>query len=108
MATVAITEASIIRGDLADRIERIAGDARLAASGELYRQVEAVRSIAIAGRLLPLARLAGGLRDALADGGRGAAARPWLDAMRESLGVDAQDEATARAFVASVGIRLAG
>ncbi len=108
MATVAIIEPSITRGDLADRIERIARDARLVPTGDLYRQVEAVRSIAAAGRLLPLARLAGGLRDALADGGGRAAVRPWVDAMRESLGVDAQDEATARAFVASVGIRLAG
>lgn len=108
MATAAITDPLTLHAELAARIEQIAREARRLPLAELCRRVDAVRNLAVARRLLPLARLAGGLRDALAEGGRGTATAPWLDAMRESLRADAQDEATARAFVASVGIRLAG
>ncbi|TVV75638.1 hypothetical protein [Sphingomonas solaris] len=108
MATAAPAESMTIAAELQARIDQLARDSRMLSVGELCRRVDAVRNIAAARRLLPLARLAGSLRDALAEGGRGTPMTPWIEAMRESLGHDAQDEATARAFVASVGVRLAG
>lgn len=108
MATAAPNPALTITDELRARIDQLDRDHRLLSVGELCRRVDAVRNIAEAGRLLPLARLAAGLGEELARQGRGATVRAFTDAMRESIGHDVQDEATARLFLASVGVRLAG
>ncbi|WP_156680185.1 hypothetical protein [Sphingomonas profundi] len=108
MAIAAAEDRLTLIDELRARIDQLDRDARLLSIGELCRRVDAVRNIAGAARLLPLARLAGGLRDALAREGRGASVRTWTDVMREAIGHDAQDEATATAFLTAVAARLAG
>lgn len=108
MATAAPDDGMTMKQELRARIDQLDRDARLLSVGELGRRVDAVRNIATATRLLPLARLAGALGDALAREGRAAVVRNWTDAMRESISHDAQDEATAGLFLASVSVRLAG
>lgn len=97
-----------IRRDLCAAVDELERDFRQLSIGELCGRVYRVRHTARAGDMVPVGRLAGALGDALAQGGRGAAIRPYLDAMREALGCDVQDEATARAFLAAVSVRLAG
>ena len=108
MATAAPEDRTSLIDELGARIDQLDRDARLLSIAELCRRTDAIRNIAAAARLLPLARLAGALRDALAQEGRGASVATWTAAMRESIGHDAQDEATASLFLASVGMRLAG
>jgi hypothetical protein len=108
MATAAPIHDASLTDELNARIDQLDRDARLLSIGELCRRVDAVRNIAAAARLLPLARLAAALRDTLARDGRGTQVAAWTTAMRESIGQDAQDEATAATWVAAVGSRLAG
>lgn len=97
-----------VREELAARIAQLDRDFKLLSIGELCRRADLIRQIARAERLEAVCRLAAGLGDALARGGRTAPVRPWLDALREALASDAQDESAARAFMAAVGVRLAG
>ncbi len=108
MATAARDDYTTMADELRARIDQLDRDARLLSIGELCRRVDAVRNIAATSRLVPLARLAAGLTDALAVDGRGVSVRTWTATMREALAHDAQDEATAGLFLASVGVRLAG
>ncbi len=108
MATAAPEDRTTLLDELSARIDQLERDARLLSISELCRRVDAVRNIAGAARLVPLAPLAGGLRDGLARDGRGASVATWTAAMRDSMRHDAQDEKTASLFLASVGMRLAG
>jgi hypothetical protein len=108
MARAATDDRMTIIADLRGRIDRIDREGRTLSLRELCHRVAAIGNIARVSGLLPLARLAGSLAEALARDGRGASVRTWTEAMRESIGHDAQDEATARLFLASVGVRLAG
>lgn len=108
MATAAPQTATTLIDELRARIDQLDRDARLLSIGELCRRVDTVRNIAAAAGMLPLARLAAALRDALAREGRGARVHSWTEAMRDSIGHDSQDEATAALLLASVGVRLAG
>jgi hypothetical protein len=97
-----------VKEELAARVGQLDRDFRLLSIGELCRRADLIRQIARANGYEPVSRLAGGLANSLARGGRGAPVRPWLDALGEALVSDAQDEATARAFLASVSVRLVG
>lgn len=108
MATAALEDRIIIIAELRGRVDRIEREARALSARELCHRVAAIGIIARSVGLLPLARLAGSLAEALTRDGRPASIRTWTDAMRESIGHDAQDEATAGLFLASVGMRLAG
>ena len=108
MATAAADDRTTIIAELRWRVDRVDREARGLSIRELCHRVAAIGIIAQSVGLVPLARLAGSLAEALARDGRGAAVRTWTDAMRESIGHDAQDEMTARLFLASVGARLAG
>lgn len=94
--------------ELGARIDQIERDFRALSIGELCRRADMVRQLARAHGREPLAQLAGGLRDALARGQRGTAIHPWLDGMRGALDLVAGDEASTRAFLASVTVRLGG
>ena len=108
MATAAPDDNMTMIAELRGRIDRIDREARTTSVRELCQRVAAIGNIARASGMLPLARLAGSLAEALLRDGRAASVRTWTEAMRESIGHDAQDEATARIFLASVGVRLAG
>lgn len=101
-------EGGAIRDELCARVDQLERDFRLLSVGELGRRADAVRRIARNNDLIAVGRLASGLGDAIAAGGRGAAVQPWFDGLREALGCERQDEAAASAFLASVSMRLAG
>jgi hypothetical protein len=92
--------------ELGARIDQIERDFRALSIGELCRRADLVRQLARAHGREPLARLAGGLRDALAREQRGTAIRPWLDGMRGALGCEVGDEASTGVFLAAVAVRL--
>lgn len=97
-----------IRREICARIDQLDRDFRLLSIGELGRRADAIRQIAYANGFNPVGGLAAGLAEALAQGGRGATARPFLDGMREAACGDRQDDASANLYLAAVGVRLAG
>jgi len=97
-----------MRTELKARIDQLQRDFRLLSTGELCRRADMIRHIADGERLEVVRRLAVGLREAIAAGGRGAAVQPWFDGMREAVSSPMQDDAAARAFLAVVSTRLAG
>ncbi|ARS28649.1 hypothetical protein [Sphingomonas sp. KC8] len=97
-----------VHDELCARIAQLDRDFRALSIGELGRRVDAIRKIARTHGLEPVSRLAAGLGDMLARGGRGPSVRPYLDGLRDAAGCPQQDEATARAFMAAVHLRLVG
>ena len=97
-----------VRREICARIDQLERDFRLLSIGELGRRADAIRHVAQTHRLSAVAALAGGLGEALAEGGRGATVRPFLEGMRDAVRGDRQDEASARSYLAAVGVRLAG
>jgi hypothetical protein len=99
---------TLVRAELARRIDAL--EARLAARGPIGMNAEAASIAGFAGEygLVPVQRLGEGLAVALGEGGRGAAIRPWLELMRDSIGCEAMDERAATGWLASVMVRLAG
>lgn len=97
-----------IRDGLCARIAQLDRDFRSLSIGELGRRVDAIRQIARANGLEPVSRLAAGLGDMLARGGRGPSVRPYLDGLRDAVDCAQQDEATARVYMAAVNLRLVG
>lgn len=97
-----------VKSELCARIDQLERDFRLLSLGELGRRADAVRHIAFANGLSPVAGLASGLCEALASGGRGATIHPYIEGMRDAVCSDRQDAATANSFLAAVSVRLAG
>jgi hypothetical protein len=95
------------RDELGARIGQLERDFRLLSVDELCRRADLVRDLARANGLERLAWLAGGLGDALSRRGRDAEIQPLLAGMREQLGAAPCDEASARAFPASVSASAA-
>jgi hypothetical protein len=97
-----------VKSELCARIDQLERDFRLLSVGELGRRADAVRHIAFANGLSPVAGLASGLCEALAAGGRGATIHPYIEGMRDAVCSDRQDAASANSFLAAVSVRLAG
>ena len=110
MASLPIDRREIgdVKCEICARIDQLERDFRLLSVGELGRRADAIRHLAFAHGLTPVGRLAAGLGEALARGGRGATIRPFLDGMRDAVGSERQDDASASSFLAAVGVRLAG
>ncbi|MGH6780532.1 MAG: hypothetical protein ACREB5_00295 [Sphingomonadaceae bacterium] len=97
-----------VRDEICARIAQLDRDFRLLSVGELGKRVDAIRQIARANGLEPVSRLAAGLGDTLARGGRGPSVRPYLEGLRDAADCEHQDEETARAYLAAVNLRLMG
>lgn len=97
-----------VKREICQRIDQLERDFRLLSVGELARRADAIRHLAHGHGLMPVGRLAGGLGDALARGGRGATIRPFVEGMRDAVCAAAQDDATASRYLAAVNLRLAG
>jgi hypothetical protein len=107
-ARIEADETDPLRDEIHARIDQLDRDFRLLSVGELCRRADMIRHLADGARMEVIRRLAIGLREAIAAGGRGAAVHPYFAGMREAVDLPAQDEAMARAFLASVSLRLAG
>ena len=110
MASMRIVRRDIdeIKREIGARIDQLERDFRLLSIGELARRADAVRHLAHTNDLMPVARLAGGLAEAIARGGRGATIRPFIDGMRDAVRGERQDDDSASSYLAAVGVRLAG
>lgn len=98
----------LVRADLCDRLDRL--EKGLAARGSIGAATDAAGIAATAAEygLFPVQRLAEGLAVALGTGGRGAAIRPWIERLRDSIDCEAVDEQAGDSWLASVMVRLAG
>jgi hypothetical protein len=98
----------LVRAELAWRLDRL--ESGIAARGPIGMRAEAAEIAGLAAEygLMPVQRLAEGLSVALGEGGRGAAIRPWIELLRDSIGCEAMDEQAATGWLASVMVRLAG
>jgi hypothetical protein len=99
---------SAARAELCGLIDRLDALPRGLPAADLCALGDAARRLARAAGMEPVSRLASALCQAIADGGRAAAIRPYIEGMRAALDCDSQDEETARAFLAAASLRLAG
>ncbi|SNS60456.1 hypothetical protein SAMN06295912_11044 [Sphingomonas laterariae] len=97
-----------VQDEICARIAQLDRDFRLLSVGELRNRVDAIRQIARANGMEPVSRLAAGLGDTLAQGGRSPSVLPFLEGMRDAAGCAHQDEETARAYLAQINLRLIG
>jgi hypothetical protein len=97
----------LVRAELCERLERLEAARRLSAR-DFAQGVEAMRRLAAAYGLVPVARLADALARAVAED-RGACPRAlYLTRLRDAIGCEAMEESAAEAMLASVSVRLAG
>jgi len=110
MATVQVARRDLkdVKSEICARIDQLERDFRLLSVGELARRADAIRNLANSYGMMPVGRLAGGLGDALAHGGRGATIHPFVEGMRDAVCSTAQDDDSASRYLAAVNVRLAG
>ena len=70
-------------------------------------EVDRIRAIASAHRMLPAVRVAHMLEGALARGEHGALVHGWLAMLQEAVACERQDEAASAAFAAACSVRFA-
>ena len=97
-----------VRADLCDRIEGLARELPHLNASQVAFAVDDIRRIARNNDLRPLAELARGLEYAIAASGGAPAVLSFLEAMRDAVGCESVDPATAQSYLASVGLRLHG
>ncbi len=97
-----------VKAGLCDRIDRLARELPHINASRLAFAVDDIRRIARDNDLRPLAELARGLENAIADSGGATVVLPFLEAMGDAVGCDSADPAAAQSYLASVGLRLHG
>jgi hypothetical protein len=97
-----------VQARLFDRIDQIAAELPHITVARLANEVDEVRRVAIAHGMLPLAELAHGLESALAQTKVATMVRPFLETMRDAIGCERLDQATATTYLAAVNQRLYG
>jgi hypothetical protein len=96
----------VVRADLCDRLEALQKAAARLTVREFMSQVGAIRSLALAYGLLPVAVVADALSRAIAAEPRGCPAGLYFDRLRDAIGCERLDAAAEQALLASVSIRL--
>ena len=96
MATAALEDRIIIIAELRGRVDRIDREARALSLRELCQRVAAIGIIARSVGLLPLARLAASLAEALVRDGRGASIRTLMESESHGASSDAAHLARGR------------
>ena len=96
----------LVRADLCDRLDALQKVARRLSVRELMQQIGAIRTLALAYGLLPVAAVADALSRAIAAEPRGCPAGLYFDRLRDAIGCERLDAAAEQAMLASVSIRL--
>ena len=96
----------VVRADLCDRLDALQKAAARLTLREFMSQVGAIRTLALAYGLLPVAAVADALSRAIAAEPRGCPAGLYFDRLRDAVGCTSLDEATSQALLASVNIRM--
>jgi hypothetical protein len=94
--------------ELSDRIDRIAMELPHMTAAKLAFAVDDIRRTATNHDLRPLAALARGLENAIAESHGAAMVLPYLEAMSDAVSCESIDPAVASSFLASVGLRIHG
>lgn len=97
-----------VRAGLCDRIDALATGLPTLSTLNLCDQVDDIRRVAQAHGFVPLARLAGALESAMANGERNARARAYLELMRDAACCERLDDEAGTAFLAAASVRFAG
>jgi hypothetical protein len=97
-----------VKVDLCDRIDQLARELPHINAARLAFAVDDIRRIACDHDLRPLAELARGLENAIADSGGSTVVLSFLEAMGDAAGCDCIDPSAAQSYLASVGLRLHG
>ena len=96
----------VVRADLCDRLDALQKAAARLTVRELMSQIGAIRTLALAYGLLPVAAVADALSRAIAAEPRGCPAGLYFDRLRDAIGCERLDPAAEQAMLASVSIRL--
>ena len=96
----------VVRADLCDRLDALQKAAQRLTVRELMQQIGAIRTLALAYGLVPVAAVADALSRAIAAEPRGCPAGLYFDRLRDAIGCERLDEAAGQAMLASVSIRL--
>ncbi len=96
----------LVRADLCERLEALQKVARRLTVREMMQQLGAIRTLALAYGLAPVAAVADALSRAIAAEPRGCPAGLYFDRLRDAIGCERLDEAAEQAMLASVSIRL--
>ncbi len=97
-----------LKVDLAMRIDRIASELPHMTTARLAFAIDDIRRTATNHDLRPLAALARGLENALAESHGTYAVLPYLEAMSDAVACESIDPAIAATLLASVGLRIHG
>jgi hypothetical protein len=96
----------VVRADLCDRLDALQKAAQRLTVRELMQQLGAIRTLALAYGLLPVAAVADALARAIAAEPRGCPAGLYFDRLRDAIGCGRLDAAAEQAMLASVSVRL--
>jgi|SRR6185436_15098342 len=96
----------LVRADLCDRLDSLQQAAGKIALKDLVQRIGAIRSMAAAYGLAPVACLAEALERAIVAEPRGCPAGIYFDRLRDAVGCRRLDDAASQAMLASVSIRL--
>ncbi|HYI65158.1 MAG TPA: hypothetical protein VEW71_09760 [Allosphingosinicella sp.] len=95
----------LVRAELCDRLDSLQKAAGRVALRDFTQRIGAIRTMAAAYGLIPVARLAEALERAMVAEPRGCPAGLYFDRLRDALGCERLDEAASEAMLASVSIR---
>ena len=96
----------MIRTDLLNRIDALAGQCGHVKLARLCAEVDTIRRTARTYGLEPLERLATKLETALAFDGKGAVIHSYLDLMRDAAGCEDARPEVASTYLAALSLRL--
>lgn len=96
----------VVRADLCDRLDTLQKAAARLTVREFMSQIGAIRTLALAYGLLPVAAIADALARAIAAEPRGCPAGLYFERLRDAVGCERLDEAAEQAMLASVSIRF--
>jgi hypothetical protein len=96
----------VVRADLCDRLDTLQKAAAKLTVREFMSQIGAIRTLALAYGLLPVAAIADALARAIAAEPRGCPAGLYFERLRDAVGCERLDEAAEQAMLASVSIRF--
>ena len=96
----------VVRADLCDRLDTLQKAAARLTVREFMSQIGAIRTLALAYGLLPVAAVADALSRAIAAEPRGCPAGLYFERLRDAIGCGAQDEEASEALLASISLRL--
>jgi len=96
----------VVRAELCDRLDALQKAAARLTVRDFMSQIGAIRTLALAYGLLPVAAVADALTRAIAAEPRGCPASLYFDRLRDAIGCERLDEAAEQAMLASVSIRF--